>query len=125
MKIVFLSIFLIVFVFPAWAKISIKDHQLFMDDSSSSFPLTLVNNMLKQQLISKVKIYEDGNIHLISFSKKGEKVKIYSVDEKGFIYDISPFSKYSISSTNKQGQFEFSEEPGRKYTVNPEGFFLY
>lgn len=96
-----------------------------MDDSSSSFPLTLVNNMLKQQLISKVKIYEDGNIHLISFSKKGEKVKIYSVDEKGFIYDISPFSKYSISSTNKQGQFEFSEEPGRKYTVNPEGFFLY
>ena len=125
MKKILFFVFIFIFSFSAWTKISIKNHQLFIDTFSESAPLFLVNNMLKNQLISNLKLYENGNIHLISFSKKGGEVKIYSVDEKGYIYDIAPFSKYSISLTDKQGKFEFAEIPGRKYSISPKGFFLY
>lgn len=121
MKKTFLFVFLFIFSLPVFSKISVNNHQLFIDN----VPLFLVNSMLKQQLISKLKLYENGRIHLISFSKKGGEVKLYSVDEKGYIYDIAPFSKYSISSTDKEGQFEFTEVPGKKYTITPKGFYLY
>lgn len=125
MKKTFLFVFLFIFSLPVFAKISIDNHQLFIDSSSGNVPLFLVNDMLKHQLISNLKLYEKGNIHLISFSKKGGEVKLYSVDEKGYVYDIAPFSKYSISSTDKEGKFEFKEVPGKKYSITPKGFFLY
>jgi hypothetical protein len=125
MKKTFLFVFLFILSLPVFAKISIDNHQLFIDSSSGNVPLFLVNNMLKDQLISKLKLYENGQIHLISFSKKGGEVRLYSVDEKGYIYDIAPFSKYSIRATDKDGKFEFAEVPGRKYSVTPKGLYLY
>jgi len=109
----------------AFAKITIEKNQLYIETNSVKAPLLVVNQMLKEKSISNLKTYEKGNIHLVSFAKKDGAVKLYSVDEKGFIYDIAPFSSYSVSSTDEKGRFEFAEIPNRKYTISPKGFYLY
>lgn len=125
MKNVCLMLSFLITTSSAFAKITIKDKKIFIEDKSTSTPLLAVNDMLKDKSISKLKTYDDGKIHLISFAKKDGPVKLYSVDEKGFIYDIAPFSGYTVTKINDKGQFEFAEVPNRKYTVSSKGFYLY
>ena len=109
----------------AFARIVKEKNRLFVETRQSKTPIHMVNTMLKDKSISKLKTYEDGKIHVISFSKHDGPVKLYSVDEKGYIYSIEPFSNYSISKVDNNGRFQFNEVPNRKYVVDAKGYFLY
>lgn len=84
-----------------------------------------VNDMIQKNTISNIKTYGDGNANLISFSENKGPVKLYSVDHKGFIYSIKPFSNYTVSDVDADGKFKFTEVPNRRYVVDAKGFFFY
>ncbi|MBA2403822.1 MAG: hypothetical protein H0V66_03545 [Bdellovibrionales bacterium] len=115
----------LVLMSSAFAKIVLVKNQYFINSRAGEVPMSLVNTMIKNNTITNINLYGNGNVHLISYSTKNGPVKLYSVDEKGFTYAIEPFSSYSVSSTEPNGKFSFNEVPGRKYTVNSKGFFLY
>lgn len=109
----------------AFAKIVKEKDRLFVETRNSKTPIHMVNQLIKEKKISKLKTYENGKVHVLSFSKHDGPVKLYSVDEKGYIYSIEPFSNYSISHVDDNGKFQFNEVPNRKYVVDAKGFFLY
>jgi len=113
------------FATSAYAKVFIHKDKYFIKTLQGGTPLLSVNELLKEESISRIKIYGNGNAHLISFSKNNGPEKLYSVDENGFTYAIEPFTSYSVSSAEEDGRFQFNEIPGRKYRVNSKGFFLY
>lgn len=112
-----------IFSTSAFAKIVMKKNQYFIETKRHATPLSLVNELVKKDQITRVKVY--GNAHLISYATKEGPVKLYSVDEKGFTYAIEPFSTYSVSNIEKNGKFQFNEVPGRKYVVDAKGFFIH
>jgi len=107
----------------ALAKISRSGDQLFIEAKGKSSPLGMVNDLISKKQVSKVKLYGDGDMHLISFAKEGEKERLYSVDEKGYTYAIKPFADYSVDKIKKD-RVEFKEQPGREYKVSSTGLFL-
>lgn len=124
MNLTFLSLSLLIST-SALAKIVSDNGQYFVETKDGKKPLMNVNDMIKKKTISKVKIYGDGKVNLISFAKDDGPMQLHSVDEKGFIYNIEPFSKYEVTEVFSDGKFTFKEAPNRKYTVNSKGLFLY
>lgn len=122
MTLLSLSVF---FSTSAFAKIIVNKNLLYIQTSTEVAPLTTVNDLIKQNSISNLKMYGNGSAHIISYAIKKDVVKLYSVDEKGFTYAIEPFSSYNVSNTDEQGKFQFNEIPGRKFVVDSKGFFLY
>lgn len=125
MKAVLMILALSLLTSSSFAKIISTDDKFFITTKDGQIPLSSVNDMLKSKTISKIKLYGDGSAHIISFAKKKGPMKLYSVDEKGFIYSIKPFSEYSVTKVDENGKFSFQEDPKRKYTVSPKGFFFY
>lgn len=113
------------FVTSCFAKIVSSDELYFIKNKDGRTPISTVNDLIKDKAISKIKTYGDGSAHIISFAKKNGPVKLYSVDQKGFIYSIKPFTDYSVMKVEPNGKFSFQEVPKRKYLVNSKGFFLY
>lgn len=109
----------------AFGKIVVQDDKLYVESKGNRVPLGLVNSMIQEKSISDIKLYANGKIHMISFSKNGEREKIYSVDEKGFVYSIEPFSSYSVSRVDQDNLIHFKEVKNRRYKINSKGFFLY
>lgn len=116
---------LMIFSTMSFAKIIKKSDQLYVKSSHGEEPITLVNNLMKEGSISKITIFANGSINLLSFAKKGGSEKIYSVDEKGFAYAIEPFASYTIEKMTQDGRFQFHQRPAKQYYVNAEGFFLH
>lgn len=108
----------------AFARIVKEKNRLFIETNTSKSPITMVNDLVKNKTISKLKMYDNGKVHLLSFAKHNGPTKLYSVDEKGYIYSIEPFSNYEVSSVN-DGKFQFKEVPNRRYIVDAKGYFLY
>lgn len=111
----------------AFAKVVINKDQLFLETSAGGrTPISNLNTMIEKREISKLKLYGDGKTHIVSFAKKkGGKEKNYSVDHRGFIYEIEPFSNYTITKVHENGDVEFKEAPGKKYKVTSEGYYIY
>lgn len=108
-----------------FARIVEDNKQLYVETSSGKAPITMLNNMIKSKTVTKLKTYDNGKVHLISFSKHNGPTKLYSVDEKGYIYSIEPFTNYSVSNIEDNGKFQFREIPNRKFVVDAKGYFLY
>ena len=108
-----------------YAKIISSNDLYYIQTRKGNVPVMSVNKMISEKNISNIKIYGNGMPHLISFAKKNGPVKLYSVDEIGYIYSIEPFTSYTVSTTEDDGQFQFNEVPGRKYNVDSKGFFFH
>ena len=124
MKKFFIFVLLNLISLSLFAAITSEKGKYYITSKNGKAPLLKVNELLSNKKIKNVKIYDNGRINAISF-KNGKERKLYSVDSKGFIYSIAPFSKYDISKVHTNGKFEFKQIPNRKYTVNEKGFFLY
>lgn len=111
--------------FSAYAKIVIRNDQVYLQSSGEQKPLVMVNELIQSKAISKIKLYGGGEVRMISFAKNEKKEKLYSVDQKGFVYSIEPFTNYTVSKVNPGGTVEFKEKPGRRYKVDKNGYFLY
>lgn len=116
---------LFIFSSAAFAKIVVHEDKLFIRKSGKQEPIMLVNQLVDQKTITHLKLYGGGDIHLISFAKEGEKEKLYSVDTKGFVYSIEPFSSYEVEKVHAEGLITFKQQPSRKYRISSKGFFLY
>lgn len=123
MKCLFLFAALLISV-SAFAKIITVDNRVYLRSKGKQVPVFLVNSLIEKGEVSKLKLYGDGEVHMISFAKSGEKEKLYSVDEKGFMYTIEPFSSYEVSTVENDGRFRFKQVPKKKFRVNEKGFFL-
>ena len=111
--------------FSALAKVVIKKDELFLDTKAGRTPISSLNTMLDKKEVKNLKLHGDGKAHVVSFAKKNGEEKLYSIDQRGFIYDIEPFSKYSVSKVYENGDIEFKEVPGKRYKVTAEGYFVY
>lgn len=109
----------------AQAKIIKEKYDFLIVTKKGESPIFMVNKLIKEKSVSRIKIYGNGDIHLLSFAKDGEEEKLYSVDDKGYIYAIDPFSSFTVSKVEKDGGFQFKEKPGVKYKVSSNGFFLH
>lgn len=99
--------------------------KLFLEQNGERIPIETVNQLVKDKTISKIRLYGEGKVHLISFAKKGDAEKLYSVDDKGFIYSLSPFTNYKVKDIDGEGKISFQEAPGKKYRISSKGFFFY
>ena len=111
--------------FSSYAKVVFTKDRLYLQKKGEQLPISFVNEMIENKAISKIKLYGGGDIRLISFAKEDSKEKLYSVDEKGYVYSIEPFTSYSVSKVNSNGTVEFKQQPGKQYRINKDGFFLY
>lgn len=109
----------------ASAKIYHKDQRFFIETKGKSVALDTLNSMIEKKQISTVKLYRGGMVHMLSFAKTGEKEKHYSVDEKGYIYSIEPFSSYSVEDVDAMGEIRFKEKPMKKYFITNSGFYIH
>lgn len=121
----FLTLFCLTLTTSSFARILLEKDGLYIETSKGKNSIFMVNKMIKEDSISQLKMYGNGRAHLISFSKNKGPSQLYSVDAKGYIYAIKPFTNFSISNVDDHGKFQFFEMPGRKYSVNEKGFFLY
>ncbi len=119
------AVFLLCFSSVSFGKIIYVDGKVFVQSKGKQAPLAMVNNLIDDSKVSAVKLYADGKINAISFAKKNEKEKLYSVDEQGYAYAIEPFASYHVKKADQRGFITFKEHPRRKYRVNEKGFFIY
>lgn len=117
--------FLLLISTSSFARIVHNQDKMFIEHGGNRVPLESVNLLIKDNKISKIKLYGEGRAHVISFAKKGDSEKLYSVDEKGFIYSLDPFTNYQVKDVYEDGRLSFQEVPGRKYKISSKGFFLY
>lgn len=122
-----LTFFALLFVLKstAFAKIVMVDDRVYLRKDGKQVPVFLVNDLIDREKVKKVNLYDGGKLHMISFSIKGEREKLYSVDDQGYIYAIEPFSKYSVHKVTDNGRFQFREIPGKQYRVTSKGFFIH
>ena len=120
-----LFIFLLLTSTNSFARIVHTKDKLFMEQNGDRIPIDSVNNLIREKKISKIRLYGEGKVHLISFAKKDDKEKLYSVDEKGFIYSLDPFTNYHVKAIHEDGRVSFKEVPDKKYRISSKGFFLY
>lgn len=126
MKTMISTLFLLASLIPAvQAKIIQQNDEFAIETKKGVAPIFMVNKLIRENSISRIKVYGNGNVHLLSFAKNGESEMLYSVDEKGFIYSIKPFSSYTVSKVEADGMFQFEEKPGIKYKITSSGFFLH
>lgn len=108
------------------SKIVTHNGEFFVVTNQQRVPIFMVNHLVEKGEINRIKLFGGGNAHLISFAKnEDKKEKLYSVDEKGYIYSISPFTDFSVTDVDDQGKFKFQEVRDRIYFINQKGFFLY
>jgi hypothetical protein len=118
-------LFLMFLASSAFAKIVLIEDKLFLRHQGKQLPLLMVNELISKKEISKVKLFGGGDIRLLSFAKKGESEKLYSVDEKGFVYAIEPFTTYEVTQVDEKGMIHFKQKPGKRFRIDPNGFFLH
>lgn len=109
----------------AFAKIVMIDDKVFLRKDGQQVPVFLVNELIEKEKVKKVHLYGEGKVHLISFAVKNEKEKLYSVDDKGYIYSIEPYSKYKVNKIVEKEKVVFHEVPGKIYRVTDKGFFVH
>lgn len=109
----------------AFAKIVMIDDKVFLRKEGKQVPVFLVNSFIEKGKVKKVNLYDDGRLHVISFAVKGEKEKLYSIDDQGFAYSIEPFARYQVDKVTDNGNFEFRELPGKHFRVTDKGFFIH
>lgn len=115
---------LIVLKSTAFAKVVIIDDKVYLRKDGQQIPVFMVNEMIEKEKVNKVNLFGEGRIHLISFASKGENEKLYSIDDKGYIYSIEPFSKYKVNKVVDKERFVFQEVPKKKFRVTEKGFFI-
>ncbi len=123
-SIILLTILLFQFNSNALGKIIKKEDGIFIQSRGEEKEIFLVNQLLKKGLLSNLTTYKDGQVHLLSFKTKDKPLRLYSVDSKGFIYDIKPFSEYEVSEVTPSQFFKFRELPNRSFRVDAHGFFI-
>jgi hypothetical protein len=123
-SIILLTILIFQFNFNALGKIIKKEDGVFIQSSGKEKEVFLVNQLLKKGLLSNLTTYKDGQIHLLSFKTINKPLRLYSVDSKGFIYDIKPFSEYEVSEVTPAQYFKFKELPKKSFRVDAHGFFV-
>jgi hypothetical protein len=116
---------LLVLKSTAFAKIVMMDDKVYLRKDGRQVPVFIVNELIEKEKVKKVHLYGEGKVHLISFAKKGEKEKLYSVDDQGYIYAIEPFAKYKVDKIVDNGHFVFHEVPGKKFRVTDKGYFVH
>lgn len=109
----------------AFAKIVMIDDKVFLRKDGKQVPVFLVNELIEKEKVTKVNLYGEGKIHLISFAIKDEKEILYSVDDQGFIYAIEPYAKYRVDRITDAGEFQFKEVPGKHFRVTEKGFYIH
>jgi hypothetical protein len=107
---------------PTFAKIVRQGDQLFVESKGKLSPLGMLNVLIQNKEVSKVKLYDDGQLHLVSFAKGPEKEKLYSVDERGYTYAIKPYADYQVEKVLSD-KVEFKERPGRTFKITSSGLF--
>ncbi len=115
---------LIVMKSSAFAKIVMIDDKVYLRKDGQQIPVFVVNELIEKDRVSKVHLFGDGNVHLISFAQKGDLEKLYSVDEKGYIYAIEPYSRFKVSKIVDGERFVFEELPKKNFRVTNQGFFI-
>ena len=105
-------------------KIIKKEDGIFIQTGELEKEIFLVNQLIKKGDLSSLTIYQDGRLNLISFKTTLNTKKLYSVDSKGFIYDIKPYSGYEISEISPSQYFKFKEIPKKYFSVDKNGFFI-
>lgn len=110
--------------FSAFGKIIHKEDMFFIETNGDLVPIVMVNELIQNKKVSAVKLYDSGNVNMITFAKHGGRVKNYSVDHKGFAYAIEPFTSHRVEMIDKRGLIRFAEYPGRKYYITKDGFFI-
>lgn len=116
---------LLVLKSTAFAKIVMIDDKVYLRKDGRQVPVFVVNDLIEKNKVKKVNLYGEGRVHLISFAKKGEKEKLYSVDEQGYIYAIAPFAEYKVQKIIDGNHFVFQETPGKKFRVTEKGYFVH
>lgn len=109
----------------AFARIVEIEHRYYVETNGVEEPISLLNDLVVKKQISTIKIYSGGKLNMVSFAKKGEKEKHYSVDGKGFMYEIQPFSNYRVSRIDRQNMIHFAEAPKKRFFINSDGFFIH
>lgn len=120
-----LIFFTFLFISSAFGKIVVSSNNFFVESKGTRNPIAMLNTLAQKKEISDVKLFSEGRVNLVLFAKNGEKEKLYSVDDDGFIYSIKPFTNYSIKDVDSDGMVTFKEEPERRYRINSKGIFLY
>jgi hypothetical protein len=101
------------------------DDRLYLRKDGKQVPVFLVNEFIDKKKVKKVNLFDGGKVHIVSFAIKGDREKLYSVDDQGYIYSIEPFSKYSVDKITEDGSFVFKEVPGKQFRVTGKGFFVH
>jgi hypothetical protein len=109
---------------PLSAKIVMIDDEVYLRKDGQQIPVFVVNQLIAKEKVKKVHLFGEGRIHLISFAENGEEEKLYSVDDKGYIYSIEPYSRYRVSKIVDNEHFIFQEEPKKNFRVTSKGFFI-
>jgi hypothetical protein len=116
---------LIVLKSSAFAKIVMIDDKVFLRNDGQQVPVFAVNDLIEKNKVKKVHLYGEGRVHLISFAIKNNPEKLYSIDEKGFIYAIEPYSKFKVGRIVEDNRFVFQEMPGKQFRVTEKGYFIH
>lgn len=109
----------------AHARIYFEKDTFFVETKGKKSPIAILNNLAQSKAITKVKLFGEGKIHILAFSKKNEKEKIYSVAEDGYMYSLKPFTDYEVKNITSKGLVQFKQDPKRSYKIDSKGFFLY
>lgn len=125
MKTTFALLATLILSSSAFAKIVSNDHRYFVSTNGKEQPIHLLNSLIENKQVSAIKIYAGGNINVISFAKKGGAEKLYSIDDKGYMYAIEPFANYRINKIDRDNMIRFAEAPSKRFFVNNKGFFIY
>jgi hypothetical protein len=120
----YFAIILCLASFQSMAKIISHDGKMYLRDSGKQLPLELVNDLIKKGTISEITLFEGGEVPMLAFAHKNQSNKLYTVDAKGFVYSIEPFTNYRVKTVEK-GLVQFHEEPKRFYKINQQGLFVY
>jgi hypothetical protein len=119
-----LTVLILLISSSSFAKIIYSNKKLFIEQDGHRTPVEMVNQLIKEGKITKVRLFRKGEVHMISFSNDKAPEKLFTVDEKGFIYTLEPYTNYNIKEVRRDGKFSFEEVPGRLFEVSKEGLFL-
>lgn len=120
-----LSLAILMLSTSAFSAIISEKGKLYIRSKNGKAPIIKVNDLLEKEQVKNLKLFGNGDVNLLSFKTDKTDEKLYSVDEKGFIYSIEPFASYDVTRVHQDGKVEFKQEPKKKYRINEKGFFLY
>ncbi len=109
---------------PAYGKIIKKDNEFYVKSGALEKAIFKVNELIKKSELRGITIFDNGNIHIMSFINTSGERKLYSIDQQGFMYDIKPYSSYEIVEILPGERFKFKQRPEKIFRVDQKGFFL-